>query len=140
MATVADFGEEKVVSLTPSQRTFRTGNRPRESVVQVMRELVADMVNGVRHGGGKQSWMERAQREVQDKGPRLKTALGLSTADIVQWMHAGGPWRAFLVTAVRLSPHLLPHSRFVAAAKPAQIMAELSSHLSKWRRMPLIIP
>lgn len=105
MATAADFGEEKVVSLPPSQRTFKAGNSERESVVQVMRELVADMVDGVRNGGGKQSWLERAQQEVQDKGPRLKTALGLSTADIVQWMHAGGPWRAFLVTAVNSPPH-----------------------------------
>ncbi|KAI5063048.1 hypothetical protein GOP47_0021595 [Adiantum capillus-veneris] len=78
---------------------------------QVLLEVARDFFNAQKdehddgdvveyHGNNSLPFLHRTRKSFQERYPQLKDAARHTFTDILQWMHKGGVWRAFLVTAV----------------------------------------
>lgn len=76
---------------------------------KVLREIANDVLHGRSHGDGDGvviglrsplTFIHRTRESLREKSPQLKDGVRHTSSEIVQWMHKGGPWRAFLVSTV----------------------------------------
>lgn len=87
--------------------------RSGESVTlhKVLQEVAKDFLHGHHdgpkgedvewpHGHSSLAFFHRTRDSFRERSPQIKEAVRKTSSDIVQWMHEGGAWRAFLVTAV----------------------------------------
>ncbi|KAI5063049.1 hypothetical protein GOP47_0021596 [Adiantum capillus-veneris] len=77
----------------------------------VLRELARDFFHAQKddhddgddveyYGNSSLAFFHRTRDSFRERSPQLKEAVRHTSAEILQWMHKGGVWRAFLVTTV----------------------------------------
>ncbi|XP_024526730.1 uncharacterized protein LOC112345063 [Selaginella moellendorffii] len=68
------------------------------TLVDLLREAAAEVIDG--DAKQERSVVRRTREAFTRRAPRFRLAARSASADIMRWMHRGGPWRAFLVSTL----------------------------------------